>query len=94
MTDTQEKGRYDKEKYDEMWNTGAFNWNENRYGDLNPQRIWNVFIQPAIETAIKEERERIAGEVEELKKHPQVAIGDADPVGVLNDILSIINRPQ
>jgi len=37
-----------KRKFDEMWNAGQFHWNENKKSEINPQRIWNVFIEPML----------------------------------------------
>ena len=57
-----------KRQFNLMWNQSKFNWGELEGKEINPERIWNVFIEPTLtdisEEARKEERERVAFEAD------------------------------
>ena len=57
-----------KEKYNEMWNKGKFNWNEGIFAKINPERIWNVFIEPQLtEATTTAKRETLRDVIQKLK---------------------------
>ena len=58
----------EKEEFNKMWNEGKFHWNENQKTEINPQRIWNVFIQPMLSSRDTHLKERVRKEVEGMKK--------------------------
>ena len=66
----------EKEEFNKMWNEGKFHWNENQNTEINPQRIWNVFIQPVLSSRDTYWKERVRKEIESM---PSVFHADAIP---------------
>ncbi len=65
----------EKEEFNKMWNEGKFHWNENKNTEINPQRIWNVFIQPILSSRDTYWKER---EKEVIKSIIRVAKDSAE----------------
>ena len=66
----------EKEEFNKMWNEGKFHWNENQKTEINPQRIWNVFIQPMLTSHTTYWKERVLAIIEE---HDPSSDRDANP---------------